>query len=101
MGKRDLTKNNKPTQVIVHTVGGPKMMTKYIYRCRGCKISSEDQCEPQDVYYHPDKVIVNCLSRSLSSICFSNNWIFFSCFSLTRTLLSHCKILAETIENLN
>ena len=62
--EKQLTKNNQPTQVVVHTVNGPQMYTKYIYRCRGCKMSKNNSdksvvFQPQDVYYHPDKVIVS------------------------------------------
>ena len=54
-----LTKNNACSQVVVHHVNGPKMFSKYIYRCRNCKMSKtkESALQPQDVYYHPDKVI--------------------------------------------
>ena len=38
--ERKLTLNNKPTQVIVHNVTGPDLYTKYIYRCRGCKLEN-------------------------------------------------------------
>ena len=55
--KKLLTKNNQPSQVVVHTTDGPKMYSKYIYRCRQCKVSKKDKLQPQDVYYHPDKVI--------------------------------------------
>ena len=33
-----LTLNNKATQVIVHTMAGPQLYSKYIYRCRNCKL---------------------------------------------------------------
>ena len=35
--ERKLTLNNKPTQVVVHSVTGPEIYSKYIYRCRNCK----------------------------------------------------------------
>ena len=60
---KNLQKNNAATQVVCHTVNGPKLFSKLIYRCRGCKLekpreseSESDRVQPQDVYYHPDKV---------------------------------------------
>ena len=56
-----LTLNNKPTQVVVHTVTGPEIYSKYIYRCRGCKlvrkskIDKTSKVNAQDIYYHSDK----------------------------------------------
>ena len=58
----NLTMNNKASQIIVHTLEGPKMYSKYILRCRNCRLSSKekfaagDENIRQDVYYHPDKV---------------------------------------------
>ena len=34
-----LTKNNPPSQVVVHTVNGSRLFSKYIYRYRGCKMT--------------------------------------------------------------
>ena len=59
--ERKLTLNNKPTQVIVHNVTGPELYTKYIYRCRGCKLENNskgnksDKPNVQDIYYHSDR----------------------------------------------
>ena len=59
--ERKLTLNNKPTQVIVHNVTGPELYTKYIYRCRGCKLENcskgnkSDKPNVQDIYYHSDR----------------------------------------------
>ena len=64
-----LTKNNPPSQVVVHTVNGPRLFSKYIYRCRGCKMTSKKtkkQDIQQDVYYHPDKVWGICPAIILS-----------------------------------
>ena len=58
----NLAMNNKPTQVIVHTLNGPRIYSKYILRCKNCrlttkkKFSKQDEKIRQDVYYHPDKV---------------------------------------------
>ena len=58
----NLAMNNKPTQIVVHTLQGPMIFTKYILRCKNCRLTSkkkfsadEDKIR-QDVYYHPDKV---------------------------------------------
>ena len=59
--EQKLTMNNKPTQVIVHTVTGPEIYSKYIYRCRGCKLVKKSKINKtskenaQDIYYHSDQ----------------------------------------------
>ena len=56
-----LTLNNKPTQVVVHTVTGPRLYSKYIYRCRNCKLVKKSRVDKkskenaQDIYYHSDQ----------------------------------------------
>jgi hypothetical protein len=56
-----LTLNNKATQVIVHTVTGPQLYSKYIYRCRNCKLVKKSKVNKkakdnaQDIYYHSDQ----------------------------------------------
>ena len=55
---KDLSMCNKPTQVAVHTLKGPVLYSKYIYRCFGCCLGeTTDKSEiRQDVYYHHDRV---------------------------------------------
>ena len=55
---KDLSMCNKPTQVAVHTLKGPVLYSKYIYRCFGCCLGeTSDKSEiRQDVYYHHDRV---------------------------------------------
>ena len=56
-----LTLNNKATQIIVHTMAGPQLHSKYIYRCRNCKLVKKSKVtkkardNAQDVYYHSDQ----------------------------------------------
>ena len=58
---KKLKMNNKPTQVVVHSVTGPELYTKYIYRCRDCKLvrnpksNNKLKVTGQDIYYHSDK----------------------------------------------
>ena len=60
----NLTLNNNCVQIVVHTLQGPKMYSKYILRCRNCRLTSKekftagDQKIRQDVYYHPYKVLL-------------------------------------------
>ena len=59
--ERKLTMNNKPSQVVVHNVTGPRIYSKYIYRCRGCKLVQKSKVDKaaktnaQDIYYHSDR----------------------------------------------
>ena len=59
--ERKLTLNNKPTQVVVHGVTGPEIYSKYIYRCRNCKlvrkskVNKTAKANAQDIYYHSDQ----------------------------------------------
>ena len=58
-----LTMSNKPTQVSVLTLHGPELYSKYIYRCRGCRLSPDQPKKKnetrQDVYYHHDRVSIS------------------------------------------
>ena len=40
---KTLKMNNKPTQVVVHTVTGPELYSKYIYRCRDYKLVKNEK----------------------------------------------------------
>ena len=57
-----LTLNNPPTQIAVHGLNGPQIYSKYILRCRMCKLDKKNKVgkinnkSRQDIYYHPDKV---------------------------------------------
>lgn len=55
-----LTMNNPPSQIVVHGMNGPEVYSKYILRCRNCKLDkkanrSQDKKLRQDVYYHPER----------------------------------------------
>ena len=53
-----LTMNNPPSQVVVHGITGPKIFSKYILRCRQCKLDDLNPVSSdlrQDVYYHPER----------------------------------------------
>ena len=58
---KKLRLNNKATQVVVHTVTGPELYSKYIYRCRDCKlvksakVNKKTKVISQDIYYHSDQ----------------------------------------------
>ena len=57
-----LATNNAPIQIVVHTLNGPKMYSKYILRCKNCRLTSKQKFKDtedklrQDIYYHPDMV---------------------------------------------
>ena len=57
-----LSVNNQPVQIVVHTLMGPKMYSKYILRCKNCRLTTKEKYKKddlklrQDMYYHPDKV---------------------------------------------
>lgn len=57
---KNLQLANKATQVAVHTLTGPVLYSKYIYRCRGCHLTkAKDSLQTkarQDVFYHHDRV---------------------------------------------
>ena len=56
--KKGLTVNHKPSQVIVHKITGPEIYSKFLYRCRECKLSNDDSCskqKKQDINYDVDK----------------------------------------------
>ena len=56
--EKDLSMPHKPTQVAVHTLEGPVLYSKYIYRCIGCRLGKfNKQTEVvQDINYHHDRV---------------------------------------------
>ena len=57
--KEVLTVNHKPTQIAIHTQTGPKIYSKYILRCKRCRLVEKSKFDPndenlrQDVFYHP------------------------------------------------
>ena len=55
----NLTMNHPPTQIAVHGMNGPEVFSKYILRCKQCKLDSkagnQDKKLRQDVYYHPER----------------------------------------------
>ena len=57
----NLTMNNPPSQIVVHGMNGPEVFSKYILRCRMCKLDRKANCKSkdknrrQDVYYHPER----------------------------------------------
>ena len=59
--EKTLTLNNKATQVMVHSVTGPQLFSKYSYRCRNCKLVKKAKVNKtakdnaQDIYYHSDQ----------------------------------------------
>ena len=67
--------HNKPIQVVVFTLMGPEMQTKYILRCRNCRLNERDHLNPamedhrQDVWYHPDMVKLKVNSFINMQIC--------------------------------
>ena len=56
--QRNLSINNRPTQVVVYKLTGPEIYSKYIYRCKSCSLvkKSKDKAfnkgKSQDIYYH-------------------------------------------------
>ena len=61
MCREELTVNNKATQIVVFTLDGPELLSKYILRCKSCQLCSKEEFKlennhvRQDVNYHPDK----------------------------------------------
>ena len=59
--KEILSVNHKPTQIAVHKKSGPQIHSKYILRCKRCRLVEKSKFDPsnedlrQDVFYHPDK----------------------------------------------
>ena len=59
--KESLSVSNNPTQIVVHTLTGPVMYSKYILKCQRCRLIEKSKFNPlhenhrQDIYYHPDK----------------------------------------------
>jgi NurA-like 5'-3' nuclease len=55
-----LTMNNPPSQIVVHGMNGPEVFSKYILRCKMCKLDRKSNYETkdkkfrQDVSYHPE-----------------------------------------------
>ena len=39
---KNLAVNNRPTQVIAHSLNGPTIFTKYILRCKNCQLTSKN-----------------------------------------------------------
>ena len=61
--KEELKVHNKPTQIAVFTLTGPELYSKFILRCRDCRLCPKKDFNPadknsrQDVWYHPEKVL--------------------------------------------
>ena len=59
--KESLSVSNHPTQIVVHTLTGPAMYSKYILKCQRCRLIEKSKLNPlhencrKDIYYHPDK----------------------------------------------
>jgi hypothetical protein len=59
--KENLSISNYPTQIVVFTLTGPRMYSKYILKCQRCRLIEKSKFNPldenrrQDVFYHPDK----------------------------------------------
>ena len=59
--KEELKVHHKPTQVAVFGLGGPEVYSKYILRCRDCRLCPREKFKSvnsdsrQDIWYHPDK----------------------------------------------
>ena len=70
-----LTMNNPPSQIVVHGMNGPEVYSKYILRCKLCKLDSktvnQDRKLRQDVYYHPERYYFNLLALKNDSKCLS------------------------------
>ena len=43
--QRNLSINNRPTQVVVYKLTGPEIYSKYIYRCKSCSLVKKIQRE--------------------------------------------------------
>ena len=55
---QNLSMNNPPSQIVVHGMNGPEMFSKYILRCKMCKLdstTSKRKAGSQDIYYHPER----------------------------------------------
>ena len=71
-----LAMNNKPIQIVIHTLTGPVMYSKYILRCKNCRLTTKEKFKAcneklrQDVYYHPDKVTISWNYLLLSNVSF-------------------------------
>ena len=56
-----LSVSNYPTQIVVHTLTGPKIYSKYVLRCQRCRLIEKSKFNPlhenrrQAVFYHPDR----------------------------------------------
>ena len=60
--KKGLSIHHKPTQMIVHKISGPELYSKYLYRCRNCKLSKDtieeglsSESVQKDINYDVDK----------------------------------------------
>ena len=59
--KGKLSVSNHPTQIVVHSLTGPCVYSKYILKCQKCRLIEKSKFDPlyeslrQDIYYHPDK----------------------------------------------
>ena len=59
--KEKLSVSNYPVQIVVHTLSGPKIYSKYILRCPRCRLVEKSKFNPvnenqrQEIFYHPDK----------------------------------------------
>ena len=49
--KESLSISNHPTQIVVHTLTGPVMYSKYILKCQRCRLIEKSKFNP----LHPDK----------------------------------------------
>ena len=49
--KESLSISNHPTQIVVHTLTGPVMYSKYIFKCQRCRLIEKSKFNP----LHPDK----------------------------------------------
>ena len=56
-----LSVSNYPTQIVVHTLTGPRIHSKYILKCQRCRLIDKSKFNPlhenrrQAVFYHPDR----------------------------------------------
>ena len=57
---KDLTPNNEPVHVPLHTIKGPQLATKYTWECRSCRCVSDFgkqgqiDCSSKQIYYQVD-----------------------------------------------
>ena len=54
----NLSINNPPSQIVVHGMNGPEVFSKYILRCKMCKLdatTTKRKAGRQDIYYHPER----------------------------------------------